>query len=296
MKRLVVGCGYLGRRVAQRWSDAGDQVAAVTRSGERARALGQAGWLAVEADVLLPHTLETMKDVVPELDSAVYAVGYDRSSSVAIDDVYAGGLQNVLDHLPATTGRVIYISSTGVYGPADGRWVDEQTPPNPRRAGGRASLAAEKVLANHRLGKQSAILRLAGIYGPGRVPHHKPLRAGEPIGAPEQGWLNLIHVADAAAIVVAVDVWLAGRQVADGPHVFCVSDGNPVVRGEYYREAARLIGAPPPRFTMPDDDSPAAARAASDKRVSNEKLCRIIGPKFDFPSYRAGLAQVADEA
>src|SRR5690606_16214094 len=108
---------------------------------------------------------------------------------------------------------------------------------------------------------RSAVLRLAGIYGPGRVPYLDKLRANEPIAAPSEGWLNLIHVDDAARIIVAVDRWLAERESSDGPHVFCVSDGSPVARGEYYAEAARLIGAPPPRFTTPPSDSPAAARA-----------------------------------
>ena len=79
-------------------------------------------------------------------------------------------MRNVLAALPAETGRLIYISTTGVYGPADGDWVDEVTPPDPQREGGRASLAAEQVLAAHPLGQRSVILRLAGIYGPGRVP------------------------------------------------------------------------------------------------------------------------------
>ena len=63
-------------------------------------------------------------------------------------DVYAGGIRNVLDALPRDTGRFIYISTTGVYGPAGGEWVDEETPPDPQRDGGRASLAAEAGVAH----------------------------------------------------------------------------------------------------------------------------------------------------
>ena len=109
----------------------------------------------------------------------------------------------MLAALPSDTGRFIYISTTGVYGTAGGEWVDEETPPDPQRDGGRASLAAEQVLAAHPLGARSIILRLAGIYGPGRVPFLDKLRAGEPIPAPSAGYLNLIHVDDAAAVVVA---------------------------------------------------------------------------------------------
>jgi nucleoside-diphosphate-sugar epimerase len=187
---------------------------------------------------------------------------------------------------------VIYISTTGVYGPAAGGWVDEQTPPDPQRDGGRASLEAEEVLRRHPLGARSAILRLGGIYGPGRVPYLDKLRAGEPIAAPSAGWLNLIHVEDAARIVVAADRWLTDREAADGPHVFCVTDGSPVIRAEYYAEAARLIGAPPPVFAAPQADSPAAARAAADRRVRNDKTMRELSLQLAYPSYREGLASI----
>ena len=151
-------------------------------------------------------------------------------------------MRNVLAALPSATGRFIYISTTGVYGDAGGDWIDEETPPDPQRDGGRASLAAEQVLAEHPLGKNSVILRLAGIYGPGRIPFRSLLRAGEPIPAASEGFLNLIHVVDAAAVVLAAaDARLECSD--DRPRVFCVSDGQPVERGEYYREVARQIGA-----------------------------------------------------
>jgi nucleoside-diphosphate-sugar epimerase len=124
------------------------------------------------------------------------------------------------------------------------------------------------------------------------VPYLDKLRAGEPIAAPSDGWLNLIHVGDAARIVVAADAWLAARETADGPHVFCVSDGTPVVRGEYYAEAARLVGAPPPGFMAPSADSPAAARAAVDRRVRNAKMMQQLQVRLTYPSYREGLANI----
>ena len=91
---------------------------------------------------------------------------------------------------------LLYISSTGVYGDADGEWVDETTPCRPAREGGKACLAAEQVLAEHPLGKRSVVLRPAGIYGPDRIIRAEALRRGEPIDAPADGYLNLIHVDD----------------------------------------------------------------------------------------------------
>ena len=76
------------------------------------------------------------------------------------------------------------------------------------------------------------------------------------------------------------------------PHVFCVCDGQPVARGDYYREVARLIGADPPQFVTPAPDSPAAARATADRRISKAKLKQKLKYEFAYPSYREGLAAI----
>jgi len=175
-----------------------------------------------------------------------------------------------------------------VYGPAGGGWVDEETPPDPQRDGGRASLAAERALAESPLGTRSVILRLAGIYGPGRIPFLDHLRAGEPIPAPTKGYLNLIHVDDAAAVVLAAEE----VAVSDGPRVYCVTDGHPVERGDYYREVARRIGAAPPTFVEPDLNSPRALRAASNRQVKNTRMLAELNANLAYPNYQAGLAAI----
>ncbi len=316
MPKLIFGCGYVGQRVARLWREVGEDVCAVTRSAGRAAELQAAGLQTLVADVTRPETLA----VLPQAETVLFAVGFDRSVGNSIHDVYADGVQNVLAALPSSVQRFIYISTTGVYGPADGDWVDEDTPANPQREGGKASLAAEQLLTDPpplqggaRGGSEpgsdsthqqanapgeddqtrfnAIVLRFAGIYGPDRIPYLAKLRAGEPIAAPSEGWLNLIHVDDGAAIVLAAEQWLPTSPLQRlGPEVFCVSDGNPVIRGEYYREVARRIGAEPPKFVAADPNSPAAARAASDKRISNDKLCRELNIDFAYPSYREGLA------
>jgi nucleoside-diphosphate-sugar epimerase len=219
----------------------------------------------------------------------LFAVGFDRGSKNSIQQVYVDGMSNVLTALPAETGRLIYISTTGVYGAADGGWVDEVTPPDPKREGGRASLAAEELLAAHSLGQRSVVLRLAGIYGPGRVPFMRELRADEPIPAQTSGWLNLIHVDDAAAVVVAAAEMPLGER-----SVYCVSDGVPVERGEFYSEVARQIGMPPPRFVEPDPNSPRAARAEANRRISNARMLADLRVTLSYPDYRAGLADAVE--
>jgi nucleoside-diphosphate-sugar epimerase len=284
MQRLIFGCGYLGSRVGALWKARGDEVTVVTRSSERAVSFTAIGYRAIVADVTQPSSLRNL----PNADTLLYAVGHDRSVGPAIHEVFAGGLRNVLDAKSPEVNRVIYISTTGVYGDAGGDWVDEATPPAPTREGGRASLAAEGVLRAHPLAERAVILRLAGIYGPGRVPFLEQLRSGEPIPAVETGYLNLIHVDDAARIVDRA----ATVALSNLPRVYCVSDGCPLIRGEYYREVARRINAPPPKFVVPPADSPRALRAGSDRRVKNDRMLRELGINVQFPSCRAGLSAI----
>src|SRR5437899_3190135 len=90
--RLIIGCGYVGRRVARRWLAAGDVVHALTRSPERAEEFRRAGLVPLVGDVTVPTTLGEF----PEVDTLLYAVGLDRQSGHSQRDVYVGGLANVL--------------------------------------------------------------------------------------------------------------------------------------------------------------------------------------------------------
>jgi len=292
MVKLIFGCGYLGKRVAARWHKVGHDVIIVTRSAEKAEEFKQQGFGALVADVTRPETLTNL----PIAYTVLFAVGYDRASHKSIMDVYAGGGRNVLDALPAATGRFIYVSTTGVYGPAGGEWVDEETPTDPQRDGGRASLAAEQELLSSPLAARSVILRLAGIYGPGRVPFLKELRACEAIQVPSTGYLNLIHVDDAATVVLlAAEHKLSSSEPPKSKsQIFCVSDGHPVPRREFYEEVARQIGAPPPQFAAPDPASPRAARARGDRRVRNDKMLAELQVALTYPNYRAGLASLLE--
>jgi nucleoside-diphosphate-sugar epimerase len=283
--KLIIGCGYLGQRVAQKWHNAGHHISVITRSRQRADDFRRDGYNAIVADVTQPETLARL----PAADTVLFSVGFDKTAGQSIAEVYTSGVRNVLSALSDGTERFIYISTTGVFGPAAGQWVDEATPPDPRRDGGRASLAAEKILSAHSIGKCTVILRLAGIYGPGRVPFLDKLRAGEPIAAPSDGWLNLIHVDDAADTVVAADHL---TPFGEFPRIYCVSDGEPVPRAEYYGEVARQIGAPPPQFGEPGQDSPRAARAESNRRVSNARMLAELRVTLTYPDYRAGLAAI----
>jgi nucleoside-diphosphate-sugar epimerase len=285
MTKLIFGCGYLGSRVARRWQAQGEEVFVVTRSGQRAREFSAEGLRPIVADVLRPDSLTRL----PKADTVLFAVGYDRSSGASIYDVYVAGLRDVLASLSDDTRRFIYISSTGVYGQSLGESVDETSPTEPTRDGGRACLAAEQTLAADRLGERGIVLRMAGIYGPGRIPLADLIRRGDAIPAPAESSLNLIHVEDAARVVLAAEV------KAVPPRTYVVSDGHPAMRREYYEELARLLAAPPPSFAPPDPAAMKTGRSAGDKRIDNARLVAELDVELEYPSFREGLAAIVAE-
>ncbi|MEX0867450.1 MAG: SDR family oxidoreductase [Pirellulales bacterium] len=282
MAKLIFGCGYLGERVGRRWLDAGETVHAVTRSERRAEELERAGYRAIVADVTDPATLTNL----PAAETVLFAVGFDRSAGQPIEQVYIDGLRNVLDRLPPAAGHLIYISSTGVYSQDDGGWVDEDSPCKPKRPGGKACLAAERLLAAHELGRRATILRMAGLYGPGRVPRKHDILSETPIPSPGDGYLNLIHIEDAADVVLLVE----SRRGAT--RVYLVSDGAPVLRRDYYAEIARQLDAPAPRYVASEETGQTPGRGAADKRISNRRLTSEFAVRLRYPSYREGLSAI----
>lgn len=286
MTRLIFGCGYLGNRVAERWLDAGERVVAVTRSPSRSEEFHRRGIDPLVADVTDPASLTRL----PVAQTVLYAVGMDRSSGKSMREVYVQGLRNVLEALPPETGRIIYISSSGVFGQSDGSWVDETSPCQPQRENGQVCLEAERTLMEHPLGERSVILRLSGIYGPGRVPNVSGLRRGEPLRVAADGYLNLIHVDDAARAVLAVE---SCRQPSS---LYLVSDGHPVLRRDYYAHAAKLLGQGPPTFADPDESTSERKRGGGSKRISNRKMLEELQITLAYPDYQAGLSAALGDA
>jgi nucleoside-diphosphate-sugar epimerase len=276
---LILGCGYLGRRVARRWLAQRRPVHALTRDGESAAALRGEGVEPIVGDVLLPATLAQL----PRVATVLYAIGFDRASGASMRQVYVDGLANVLDRLPRPE-RFIYVSSSGVYGQTDGGWVDEDSPTEPLEESGRIVLDAERLL--HARLPEAIILRFSGIYGPGRLLRQKALEAGEPIvGAPDK-WLNLIHVEDGA------DAVLAAEERAQPGRIYNVCDDAPVRRRAFYAELAKRLHAPPPRFVLPASDQPAPPHEKANRRIRNARMTGELGVTLRFADCVAGLAAV----
>jgi nucleoside-diphosphate-sugar epimerase len=189
---------------------------------------------------------------------------------------------------------IVYLSTIGVYGDHDGAWVDEATPAAPVSERSRQRLAAEQVWValSARAGKPVAILRLAGIYGPGQNALVQVARsAAKRIDKPGQ-FFNRIHVAD---IAQAIDACFERR--AEG--IFNVTDDEPTPQGAPVAFAAELLGVtPPPKIPFAEaakEMSPMARSFyAESKRVRNDKLKHELGVQLRYPSYREGLRALFD--
>lgn len=185
---------------------------------------------------------------------------------------------------------LIYLSTIGVYGDHGGAWVDEETPCRPVSDRSRQRVAAES--AWRQFGQASgvpvAIIRLAGIYGPGRGPFEK-IRRGTARRIVKPGQVfNRIHVDDIAAIVEA-----AFDHRASG--VFNATDDEPAPPQDVLAYAAKLLDiAAPPEIAYSDADMTPMARSfyAENKRVRNERMKRDLGVRLGYPTYREGLAAV----
>ena len=286
--RLVVGCGYLGERVAQRWVDAGFPVIATTRRETRAAELRERGITPALVDVTAaePGWANLFADAgVPE--TVFWGVGFDRTAGATHRDVHVDGLRRLLDALVAarpvgSTPRVILSSSTGVWGDEGGGMVDESTPPNPSREAGRVLIEAETLLAAHPAGPGTT-LRFAGLYGPDRLPRIADLKAGLPIAADPDSWLNLVHIDDAAAVVCTV------ADAASPRGLYVVADGQPVLRRDWYGTLAKLTGSPEPHW-----DTAAPRPRGADKRVDPTLLFRDLAFRPAHPNPLAALADLVE--
>src|SRR5205085_2001884 len=142
--------------------------------------------LLADSQIPLPQGVRTV----------LFAVGFGRRGLLSAPEAYVRGLANAIHWMPESVDRFLYVSSTGVYGHVRGEVIDEDSPCQPVREGGKGCWAAEQLLHNSRFARHAIVLRLAGLYGPGRIPRAEEIKAGLPIDAPARGWLNLIHVED----------------------------------------------------------------------------------------------------
>lgn len=284
MDKLIVGCGYLGRRVAQQWLAQGHRVFGTTRSAQRAHELRCLGVEPIVCDVLDAPSLKSL----PDAETVVYCVGFDRSAGASLHDVYVQGLLTYVNRPGSRdAARFIHVSSTSVYGQCQGEEVDEGAATQPQEESGQVLLGAEAVVLRHgEMHGIPVVLRFAGIYGPGRVIRQQAVAAGATlIGDPDK-WLNLIHVDDGASAVLAAEARGALCQI------YNVSDGHAVRRRDFYTRMAQLLGAPEPRFALPRPGEPPPPHERGHRRIANRRMREELGVALRYPSYEEGLCTI----
>lgn len=280
---LLIGAGYLGCRVARLWRLQGGPVRSLARSdmaGGRARRAGS-------------------EVVLGDLDQPLSLTGLDARGTVVLytvppprpgtEDPRIRAFLSVLgDRVPS---RLVYISTTGVYGDCAGEWVSEARPPRPRTERALRRWSAESTLRSWSAisGVPVAVLRVAGIYGPGRLPAER-IRRGLPVlRESESPFTNRIHVDDLARACRAA-------AMEEGPGgIYNASDGRPGTLTGYLRAVADLYGLPPPPEVSREEAGAALTPEllsflVESRRIDASKLRRDLLPDLLYPDLEAGLA------
>jgi nucleoside-diphosphate-sugar epimerase len=281
---LIVGCGDVGRRVADLLLSARHSPTCIVRSSASRDALLAAGFDArcIDLDAAPPGI---------DWSSGFTEVYYfaPPPSAGETDPRMTAFLQGV--HGEAPPRRIVYISTSAVYGDCGGAWITEEQPVHPEMARGRRRLDAERQLITWcgETGCEWMLLRVPGIYGPGKLPLAR-LRQGLPVlREADAPYTNRIHVDDLAAICVAA---MSSRRRNT---VYNVSDGHPSNMTDYFFRVADAAGLPRPPVVSREEAqrllSPGMLSFLNDsRRMDNTRLLGELGIALRYPNLDAGLA------
>jgi nucleoside-diphosphate-sugar epimerase len=281
---ICFGLGYCAEHFVGTYGDGFEHIVGTVRTAERAAVLsahlaGRLRALVFDGTFAMPE----LKTAVREADVVLVSVPPDETGDpvlAAFDDAFAQARR---------LRSVVYLSTVGVYGDRRGEWVDEATPAAPGSPRSRERLAAEQAWQDlgARRGIAVAILRLAGIYGPGQNALMQIARGNvRRIVKPGQVF-NRIHVDDIAQAIDAAIVLKASG-------LFNIADDEPTPPGEPLAFAAQLLGVDPPPEIPFEQAAPSMSPMALSfwqecRRVRNDKLKRDLGVALRYPTYREGL-------
>jgi len=266
---LIAGCGDVGNALGARLLADGSEVWGVRRTPAR---LGEGirPWAVDLTDAA------ALRNPPTEFDCVFFTASADRRDEESYRAIYVDAFRSLLGALRAAGSpleRVFFTSSTAVYGQRAGEWVDEQSPTEPTRFNGRILLEAEALVRALRGG---VVVRLSGIYGPGRTRLIEKVVSGQAEATPS--WTNRIHVEDCGGVLHH----LLRSEAVD--ELYVGSDDEPVTMAEVVRWMSERLGVPCPSET----DSP-----RRNKRCRNARL-RSTGYRFAFPSFREGYAPMIE--
>jgi nucleoside-diphosphate-sugar epimerase len=278
---VIIGAGYTGGLLAQRLVRGGEDVIVTRRDAAAAAA-------AAEALVPTGGRLRSgrAKGVAVDLGDAATLAGVIPDGAIVVCLAPPGNdpYEEITRLVAAahSAARIVYVSSTAVYGPAGGAWVDEATPVAPHTRAGRARVAAETAL-----GGVGVALRVAGIYGPGRGLAQR-VRAGTyRIVGDGSSHVSRIHVVDLVEAIVR-----AGTSTITGP--INIADDDPAPIGDVADAVAAHFGLPPPpRVPVDTVDPEVAGMLTSDRRISNRKMKDELGVVLRYPSWKSALSDDA---
>lgn len=267
---LIAGCGYVGKALARVAIEHDWRVTAWTFSPESASDLMQEGIPATICDLSDPRSVQSSAASMELPTAVVHCASSGRGGADAYQSVYFQGMQNLAGSFPQS--HLIFTGSTSVYAQTDGSEVDESSEANPPRETGRWLRKAEDTA----LAAAGTVVRLAGIYGPGRSVLLKRLLAGEAtLDADGSKHINQIHRDDAAGAL-----WHIVSQSLRN-EIFNAADSAPLSQMEIYQSLCALLNKPLPASAPPDLNR---KRGWTDKRVSNAKLIQTgwhpIFPRF----------------
>ncbi len=280
MRLFILGLGYSARHFVRLYSGSFSHIAGTVRDPGRRNDLAGIEMHAFSGTAPVDEALERIRDADVLLVSIPPGPAGDPAIA-AFGEVLANGRR-----------KIVYLSTIGVYGDHGGGWVDESTPPQSTLKRARLRVAAEQAWTDMARG-DAAILRLAGIYGPGRNAL-ATLRAGTARRIIKPGQVfNRIHADDIGSAIMAAIQHRGGG-------IWNVCDDEPTPPQDVIAHAAKLMGVPPPPeedFGTAEMSAMARSFYASSARVSNAKLKRELGVALTHPTYRHGLAALwrADE-
>lgn len=279
MHLVIIGYGDIGARVAALEIARGRQVTACGRHPETH---------VVEGVQTQPLDLDTLTNDyrLPENVSVYYfapppAEGrQDTRIRAWLEAVSRGSLPK----------RLVYISTTGVYGDCHGEWIDETRTLNPETDRSHRRLDAEQCLQSwaKKHGVELVVLRVAGIYGPGRLPVARIKQGMRVLRESDSGFSNRIHADDLAEICVAA------MERAENGEIFNVSDGHPSTMRDYFCQVAVKFGLPMPEEisweTAQQSFSPAMlSYLRESKRIDNRRLRERLDVELRYPTLADGL-------
>lgn len=281
-RAVIVGCGYVGKRLGLALQSRSSVLGVVSS----ATSLAELNALGLPGQIV---NLDTGGSLAPGWaeEAAVFYLVPPATDSES--DVRLAHLLNGIRSRPKV---FVYMSTTGVYGDVGGGEVTEQTPVNPLTARARRRVTAEdmvRVWCTEREVRR-VVLRVPGIYGPGRLPLERLASLEPAVRVDEAGIGNRIHVDDlVAACIAALDV-------ADARGIYNVTDGSPMNSTEFLLRVARAAGLPePPQISMDEAQlvlSPSRLSFLNESRqVSNRRMLSELQVQLRYADVDAGIRQ-----